>query len=365
MVADHLRRDAARVLRPEGPARGHGPQLDRGVAVVPDLPPLLRPDLPRGQGPRAGPGHASSAYNDWMVEEWCGDSGGRLIPLTLIPLWDPSLGGRGGPAQRGAGLPRRVLQRDPPSPRAAEHPHRALGPVLRGVPGDRDHRVHAHRVVVQDAGDVTGRPRGGDRHAELRQRDGVAQRLPVLRRAGALPDPEARLLGGPDRVAALHPRAGRRRLGRPPGVGRASRTSFPSRPRATTTSTSSAASSRTGTVSSRSTGSASTTSRSRPTTRTPTRRGPTPRRSPPRWSPACPTTSSTRSCGATPSACSTSISTHRRRACGAAPRARPLVAAPGRRPRVSSGRCVGNRGLCPQIPDTPCADSGPSRREDR
>jgi predicted TIM-barrel fold metal-dependent hydrolase len=28
------------------------------------------------------------AYNDWMVEEWCGDSAGRLIPLTLIPLWD-------------------------------------------------------------------------------------------------------------------------------------------------------------------------------------------------------------------------------------------------------------------------------------
>jgi predicted TIM-barrel fold metal-dependent hydrolase len=31
------------------------------------------------------------AYNDWMVEEWCGDSGGRLIPLTLIPLWDADL----------------------------------------------------------------------------------------------------------------------------------------------------------------------------------------------------------------------------------------------------------------------------------
>jgi predicted TIM-barrel fold metal-dependent hydrolase len=28
------------------------------------------------------------AYNDWMVEEWCGDSGGRLIPLGIIPLWD-------------------------------------------------------------------------------------------------------------------------------------------------------------------------------------------------------------------------------------------------------------------------------------
>jgi predicted TIM-barrel fold metal-dependent hydrolase len=28
------------------------------------------------------------AYNDWMVEEWCGDSAGRLLPLCLIPLWD-------------------------------------------------------------------------------------------------------------------------------------------------------------------------------------------------------------------------------------------------------------------------------------
>jgi predicted TIM-barrel fold metal-dependent hydrolase len=31
------------------------------------------------------------AYNDWMVEEWCGDSGGRLIPLCLIPLWDAEM----------------------------------------------------------------------------------------------------------------------------------------------------------------------------------------------------------------------------------------------------------------------------------
>ena len=32
------------------------------------------------------------AYNDWMIEEWCaGDGEGRLIPLTMIPLWDPAL----------------------------------------------------------------------------------------------------------------------------------------------------------------------------------------------------------------------------------------------------------------------------------
>ena len=31
------------------------------------------------------------AYNDWMVEEWCGDSGGHLISLCLVPLWDADL----------------------------------------------------------------------------------------------------------------------------------------------------------------------------------------------------------------------------------------------------------------------------------
>jgi predicted TIM-barrel fold metal-dependent hydrolase len=31
------------------------------------------------------------AYNDWMVDEWCGDSGGVLVPLIIIPLWDAEL----------------------------------------------------------------------------------------------------------------------------------------------------------------------------------------------------------------------------------------------------------------------------------
>lgn len=31
------------------------------------------------------------AYNDWTVEEWCGGSGGRLIPICLVPLWDADL----------------------------------------------------------------------------------------------------------------------------------------------------------------------------------------------------------------------------------------------------------------------------------
>jgi predicted TIM-barrel fold metal-dependent hydrolase len=31
------------------------------------------------------------AYNDWMIDEWCGDSHGRLIPLGIVPMWDPEL----------------------------------------------------------------------------------------------------------------------------------------------------------------------------------------------------------------------------------------------------------------------------------
>jgi predicted TIM-barrel fold metal-dependent hydrolase len=32
------------------------------------------------------------AYNDWMIDEWCGsERPARLVPLTLIPLWDADL----------------------------------------------------------------------------------------------------------------------------------------------------------------------------------------------------------------------------------------------------------------------------------
>lgn len=32
------------------------------------------------------------AYNDWLIEDWCGGEGqGRLIPVTVAPLWDVEL----------------------------------------------------------------------------------------------------------------------------------------------------------------------------------------------------------------------------------------------------------------------------------
>ncbi len=75
------------------------------------------------------------AYNDWMIEEWCGSSGGRLIPLCLIPLWDPAGRGRRGPPQRRPRQPGHHLHRDAPLHRPAVDPRSqpVLGPGLRCV----------------------------------------------------------------------------------------------------------------------------------------------------------------------------------------------------------------------------------------
>jgi predicted TIM-barrel fold metal-dependent hydrolase len=34
------------------------------------------------------------AYNDWMLDEWCGSAPGRYIPMIILPLWDPVEGAR-------------------------------------------------------------------------------------------------------------------------------------------------------------------------------------------------------------------------------------------------------------------------------
>ena len=34
------------------------------------------------------------AYNDWMIEDWCGAAPGRLIPMIILPMWEPQLAAR-------------------------------------------------------------------------------------------------------------------------------------------------------------------------------------------------------------------------------------------------------------------------------
>ena len=128
------------------------------------------------------------AYNDWMVEEWCGDAGGRLIPLPIVPLWDVELA---------------VAEVDRNAARACTAVAFSEIPAKLGLPtlhsgywdpffaacDDTETVVCMHiGSSSPDAGHVVGRPAGGGRHAELRQRDELAQRLPVLRRPGPLPE---------------------------------------------------------------------------------------------------------------------------------------------------------------------------------
>ena len=93
------------------------------------------------------------ACNDWMIEEWCGDSGGRLIPLGIVPLWDPRTGGGGDPAQRGARPEGDHVHGAARQPRPPLDPRQRppLGPTVPGVRRNRHGDLHAHRIGIGDA----------------------------------------------------------------------------------------------------------------------------------------------------------------------------------------------------------------------
>ena len=64
------------------------------------------------------------AYNDWMVEEWCGDSDGALIPLCLIPLWDIDAAVAEVRRNAARGVRAVCFSEIPLEARAAHHPQR-------------------------------------------------------------------------------------------------------------------------------------------------------------------------------------------------------------------------------------------------
>ena len=83
------------------------------------------------------------AYNDWMVEEWCGSSDGRLAPALSHPaLGHRSRGGRSD-TKRCARCAGRRLQRASDLPGPAQHLFGLLGSVVPGLPGVRDRRLYA------------------------------------------------------------------------------------------------------------------------------------------------------------------------------------------------------------------------------
>ena len=214
---------------------------------LPELPAVLRADLPAGRRTRSWPEALRRG-----VQRLAGRRvvrGQRRPPDPAVPR--PAVGRRarrrrGAPQRRARRAGGRVL-RAAAVARAPEHPLRLLGPVLRRVRGDRHRgapctsaRAPRRSTSSDDAPDAV------QAVEHLRQQRAVAHRLPVLGRARALPRPQAALRRGADRLDPLRARARRRRLGRPTAAGATARTQ---RQRAavaaTTTARSSAASSRT------------------------------------------------------------------------------------------------------------------------
>ena len=159
------------------------------------------------------------AYNDWMIEEWCATDRARFIPCQLPWLSDPERGGGGDPPQRRARVPRGELLGEPRRTRVREHLRHQLGPVLRRVRRDRDHREPPRGLVGPHAEPVRRLTARGDRGVVPAQRDGDGRRLDL--RQGADPPPRAPggAVGSRRVVGADDHRTAPSRLPAPPCVG--------------------------------------------------------------------------------------------------------------------------------------------------
>ena len=142
MMPMPLRRDAHGLLRPRPRA---SPTWTRTASsgrcasrTIPASPGQLFPEAKDKELALA----CVEAYNDWMIEEWCGDSGGRLIPLGLVPLWDPALAAAEVRRNAARGLPGDHVHGAARQPRPAVDPRPGppLGPTVPGVRRDGHRR---------------------------------------------------------------------------------------------------------------------------------------------------------------------------------------------------------------------------------
>ena len=121
------------------------------------------------------------AYNDWMVEEWCGDSGGRLIPLCIIPLWDADLAAAEVRRNAERGVHAVCFSEIPPHLGLPSIHSGYWDPFFAGLRGDR--RPRSTCTSARRRGCRPPRPTPRSRwppRCQLQQRDGVAERLAVL-----------------------------------------------------------------------------------------------------------------------------------------------------------------------------------------
>ena len=93
------------------------------------------------------------AYNDWMIDEWCaGDGKGRLIPLTMVPLWDAELAAAEVRRCADQGQLRGHVPREPVPARPAVDPRQGPATGTRSSQACEETEtvdLHAHRLVAR------------------------------------------------------------------------------------------------------------------------------------------------------------------------------------------------------------------------
>ncbi len=122
------------------------------------------------------------AYNDWMVEEWCADP--RLVPIILVPFWDPAAGRRRGAAQRRTGRAGHHASREIPAYLGWPSIHdedRYWDPLFAACAETGHGGVHAHRLGLADAVHVARRPARRPVDGHLHQLHALDVRLAVQR----------------------------------------------------------------------------------------------------------------------------------------------------------------------------------------
>ena len=138
------------------------------------------------------------AYNDWMIDEWCGAAPGRYIPLFLIPMWDPQLAVAEMERCAAKGATTFAFSENP-APLGLPTIHdkdRYWDPVMADRERPRAGRVDARRFVVAGPADRARRPvhrqpaLGRDAHL------GGDALVDVQRDVPALPEAEDRAVRG-------------------------------------------------------------------------------------------------------------------------------------------------------------------------
>ena len=94
-----------------------------------------------------------------MVEEWCGDSGGRLIPLIIVPLWDAELAAAEVRRNAERGVHAVCFSEIPPHLGLPSIHSGYWDPFFAACEETETVDQHAHRVVVADAGHLARRAR--------------------------------------------------------------------------------------------------------------------------------------------------------------------------------------------------------------